>query len=54
MEHLAELGEIVTGFNITEQYIDFICGKNWLKLTNALGTLFVNKQFLRKRVCQES
>ncbi len=27
MEHMAELGEIVTGFNITKQCIDYMCGK---------------------------
>lgn len=36
MEHMAELGTIVTGFNITEQCIDYMCGKELLKLINAM------------------
>lgn len=32
MEHIAELGTIVTGFNITEQYIDCMCGKELIKI----------------------
>jgi hypothetical protein len=27
MEHISKLGRIVTGFTITEQSIDCICGK---------------------------
>lgn len=27
MEHMAELGAIITGFNIAEQCIDCMCGK---------------------------
>lgn len=32
MEHIAELGAIVTGFNITEQCIDCMCGKELIKI----------------------
>lgn len=32
MEHIAELGGIVTGFHITEQYIDCMCGKRLMKI----------------------
>lgn len=32
MEYIAELGKIVTGFNITEHCIDCICGKNLVKI----------------------
>ena len=32
MEHIAELGGIVTGFNVTEQCIDCMCGKDLLKI----------------------
>ncbi len=28
MEHIAELGGIVTGFNVTEHCIDCMCGKH--------------------------
>ena len=32
MEHIVELGEIVTSFHVTEQYIDCMCGKDLLKI----------------------
>ncbi len=32
MEHMAELGGIVTGFHVTEQCIDCMCGKDLLKI----------------------
>ncbi|MDE5966301.1 MAG: hypothetical protein K2G89_05670, partial [Lachnospiraceae bacterium] len=32
MEHIAELGGIVTGFHVTEQCIDCMCGKDLLKI----------------------
>ena len=32
MEHIAELGGVVTGFNVTEQCIDCMCGKDLLKI----------------------
>lgn len=32
MEHVAELGGIVTGFHVTEQCIDCMCGKDLLKI----------------------
>lgn len=32
MEHIAELGEIVTGFNIIEHCIDCMCGKKLIKI----------------------
>ncbi|MDE7203245.1 MAG: hypothetical protein K2O91_15390 [Lachnospiraceae bacterium] len=32
MEHIAELGRIVTGFHITERCIDCMCGKDLLKI----------------------
>ena len=32
MEHVAELGGIVTGFHVTERCIDCMCGKDLLKI----------------------
>lgn len=32
MEHIVELGAIVTGFHITEQWIDCMCGKELIKI----------------------
>lgn len=44
MEHIAELGEIVTGFNITEQCIDCMCGKKLVKID----------KYSRNIVCQQT
>lgn len=44
MEHIAELGGIVTGFNITEQCIDCMCGKNLIKID----------KFSRDIICQKT
>lgn len=32
MEHIAKLGGIVTGFNVSEKCIDCMCGKDLLKI----------------------
>ncbi len=37
MEHIAELGGIVTGFNITEQCIDCMCGKELVKFVKGIS-----------------
>lgn len=44
MEHIADLGEIVTGFNITEQCIDCMCGKKLVKID----------KYSRDIVCQQT
>ena len=54
MEHIAELGGILTGFNVTESYIDCVCGKELLKIVNTLEILFTKIRYLRKKVCQEN
>ncbi len=54
MEHIAELDRIVTGFNITEQCIDCMCGKELVRLINSLRILSVSRQFLRKKAYQEN
>lgn len=44
MEHIAELGGIVTGFNVTEQCIDCMCGKNLVKID----------KYSREIICQKT
>ncbi len=44
MEHIAELGGIVTGFNITEQCIDCMCGKKLVKID----------KYSRDVICQQT
>lgn len=44
MEHIAELGGIVTGFNVTEQCIDCINGKDLLKID----------KYSRNIICQKT
>lgn len=39
MEHIAELGGIVTGFNVTEHCIDCMCGKNLFKIDKCSGII---------------
>lgn len=44
MDHVAELGGIVTGFNITNQCIDCMCGKNLVKID----------KYSREIICQKT
>ncbi len=44
MEHIAALGGIVTGFNVTEQCIDCMCGKELVKID----------QYARDIICQQT
>ena len=43
MEHITELGGIVTGFNVTESYIDCMCGKELLKIDKYTGEIIYKK-----------
>lgn len=43
MEHIAELGGIVISFNVTEQCIDCINGKNLLKIDKYSGDIICQK-----------
>lgn len=36
MERIAELDGIVTGFHVTEEHIDCMCGKKMIKLDKAI------------------
>lgn len=48
MEHIAELGGIVTGFNVTEHCIDCMCGKNLVKINKRSGEIICQKPIFEK------
>ncbi len=48
MEHIAELGGIVTGFNVTEHCIDCMCGKNLFKIDKCSGKIIWQKTIFDK------
>lgn len=48
MEHIAELGGIVTGFNITEHFIDCMCGKNLVKIDKYSQEIIYQKPVFEK------
>ena len=43
MEHITELGGVVTGFNVTEQCIDCMCGKDLIKIDKFSGDTIYRK-----------
>lgn len=48
MEHIANLDGIVTGFNVTESYIDCMCGKELLKIEKHSGDIIFRKVIFDK------
>lgn len=48
MEHIAELSGIVTGFNVTEQCIDCMCGKDLLKIDKHTRDIICRKTVFEK------
>lgn len=48
MEHIAELSEIVTGFNVTENCIDCMCGKNLIKINKHSREIICQKPIFKK------
>ena len=48
MEHIAEFGGIVTGFNITAQCIDLICGKELIKIDKHSRDIILKKTVFEK------
>lgn len=48
MERIIKLDGIVTGFSITEKYIDCICQKALLKLDNHSGEVILSKEIFEK------
>ena len=48
MEHLVELGGVVTGFHVTEHCIDCMCGKDLLKIDKQSGEIICQKKVFGK------
>lgn len=48
MEHLVELDTVVTGFHVTNQYIDCMCGKNIIKVDKYSGDIICQKAVFEK------
>lgn len=48
MEHIAELGGIVTGFNVTRQCIDCMCGKELIKIDKHSSDITLKKTVFEK------
>ncbi len=48
MEHIAELGGIVTGFNVTEQCIDCMCGKDLIKIDKHSQDIILQRSVFEK------
>lgn len=48
MQHIAELGKVVTGFHVTEQYIDCMCGKQLIKIDKNSGEIIYQKTVFEK------
>lgn len=48
MEHIAEPGGIVTGFQITEQHIDCMCGKKLIKMDKDSRDIICQKTVFEK------
>lgn len=48
MEHFIELDAVVTGFHVTEQCIDCMCGKNMIKVDKYSGDIICQKEVFEK------
>lgn len=48
MEHIVELDGIVTGFNVTEHYIDCMRGKNLVKIDKSSREIICQKLVFEK------
>lgn len=48
MEHIAELDGIVTGFNVTEQCIDYMCSKDLIKIDKHSRDIICQKTVFEK------
>lgn len=48
MEHFIELDAVVTGFHVTEQDIDCMCGKNLIKVDKSSGNIICQKTVFEK------
>lgn len=48
MQHIAELGKVVTGFHVTEHHIDCMCGKQLIKIDKNSGDIIYQKTVFEK------
>ena len=48
MEHIIELGRIVTGFHVTERHIDCMCGKELIKTDKRSHDIILKKTVFEK------
>ncbi len=48
MDYIANLSGIVTGFSVTEPYIDCICGKELIKIDKRSGAIVCKKEIFEK------
>lgn len=48
MEYITRLDQIVTGFAVTSQYIDCMCGTNLVKIEKSSGHIVFTKQIFEK------
>ena len=48
MEHIVELGRIVTGFHVTERCIDCMCGKDLIKIDKHSRNIICQKTIFEK------
>ncbi len=48
MDYIANLSGIVTGFSVTEPYIDCICGKELIKIDKRSGVIVCKKEIFEK------
>lgn len=48
MQHIAELDKVVTGFHVTEQHIDCMCGKQLIKIDKNSGDIIYQKTVFEK------
>lgn len=48
MEHITELGGIVTGFHVAEEYIDCMCGKKMMKLDKSSREIIFQREVFEK------
>ena len=48
MKHITDIDRVVTGFHVTETYIDCMCGKELLKIEKHSGDIICKKEIFEK------
>ena len=54
MEYIAELGRIVTGFNVSEQCIDCMNGKDLIKIDKYSRNIICQKTVLERGIIKKT